>query len=376
MLLVSTALLARSFGAIMRQRPGMQVDRLLALNVSLSAKRYDTAEKRRAFYQRVEEFLAAVPGVASAAFTQTMPFTWGNAITLLPVGPSNVNEQNAPQVFYDSVSVDFFKTSGVPLISGRTFTGADDPQAPGVVVISAAAAKAFFGAENPLGRHLRGTNPAQPADFEIIGVVGDVLRTGLGQSQPPLQVYRPILQRSTAFATLLVAAQVRPDSLAKAVQQAVWRVDADQAIGSVTPVTRLVANSTTQQRLFLVLFGLFSSLALLLSAIGLYGLVAYGVAQRTREFGIRAALGASSGEVLGLVMRESGRLIVLGVSLGLLGALATARLLRQMVFETSIYDPGVFVLVPLFLALVAAAACILPARRAMHINPLAALHHD
>ena len=375
-LLVAAGLLGRSFGAILRQQPGMQIDRLLALNVSLSSKRYDTVDKRRDFYQRVEQAVAAVPGVASGGFTQTMPFTWGIPITLLPVGASNVNEQNVPQVFYDSVSVDFFKSTGVALLAGRTFAATDDPKAPGVVVISAAAAKMYFGDENPVGRRLRGTNPAQPAEFEIVGVVGDVLRTGLGQSQPPLQVYRPILQRPTAFATLLVRADVRPDSLAKSVQRAVWSVDADQAIGSVTPVTQLVSNSTTQARLYLMLFGLFAGLALLLSAIGLYGLIAYGVAQRTREFGIRAALGASSSEVLTLVLREGATLVGLGLGIGLIGAFAAARLLRQMVFETSVYDPVVFVLVPIMLALTATAACLIPAKRATRINPLEALRAE
>jgi putative ABC transport system permease protein len=375
-LLVAAGLLGRSFGAILRQPPGMQVDRLLALNVSLSAKRYDTVEKRRDFYQRVEQAIAAVPGVASGGFTQTMPFTWGIPITLIPVGQSNVNEQNVAQVFYDSVSVDFFKSAGIPLLAGRTFAGADDPKAPGVVVISAAAAKMYFGDENPVGRRLRSTNAAQPTEFEIVGVVGDVLRTGLGQSQPPMQVYRPILQRPTAFATLLVRTDVRPDSLAKSVQRAVWSVDPDQAIGSVNPVARLVSNSTTQARLYLVLFGLFAGLALLLSAIGLYGLIAYGVAQRTREFGIRTALGATSREVLALVLREGALLVGLGLGIGLIGAFAAARLLRQMVFETSIYDPMVFAVVPLMLALTAAAACLIPARRATRVDPITALRAE
>jgi len=375
-LLVAAGLLGRSFGAILRQQPGMRIDPLLALNVSLSSKRYDNSDKRRDFYQRVEQAVAAVPGVAATGFTQTMPFTWGIPITLTPVGASQVNEQNVPQMFYDSVSVDFFKATGIPLLAGRTFTTADDRKAPGVVIISSAAAKAYFGNENPIGRRLRSTGGAQPAEFEIVGVVGDVLRNGLGQSQPPLQIYRSIVQRPTAFATLLVQASVRPDALAKSVQQAVWSVDADQAIGSVNSVTRLVANSTTQPRLYLMLFALFAGLALLLSAIGLYGLVAYGVAQRTREFGIRAALGADSGQVLSLVLREGLALIAIGLGLGLVGAFAATRLLRQMVFETSVYDPAVFVAVPLTLAAVAAAACLVPAWRATRINPLEALRAE
>jgi ABC-type antimicrobial peptide transport system permease subunit len=159
-------------------------------------------------------------------------------------------------------------------------------------------------------------------------------------------------------------------------QRAVWSVDPDQAIGSVNPVARLVSNSTTQARLYLLLFGLFAGLALLLSAIGLYGLIAYGVAQRTREFGIRAALGATSSEVLSLVLREGALLVGLGLGLGLVGAFATARLLRQMVFETSVYDPAVFIVVPLMLALTATAACLIPARRATRVDPITALRAE
>jgi len=354
----------------------MRTDQVLTLGLSLSAKRYDTADKRRDFYLRVEEAVAAVPGVTAAGFTQTMPFTWGIPITLIPVGPGNLNEEKVPQAFYDSVSVDYFKTAGIPVVAGRTFQPGDDQKAPPVVLISAATAKRFFGGENPVGRRLRSSDPAQTTQFEIVGVVGDVRRTGLAANEVPLQIYRPIAQRPTAFASLMVLTSLRPDAVAKSVQQAVWRIDPDQAIEAVSPVGRLVANSITQPRLYLALFSLFAGLALLLAAIGLYGLIAYGVAQRTREFGIRSALGASSHEILTLVLREGAGLVGLGLALGLLGAVAGSRLLRQMVFETSVYDPVVFVAVPLVLALTAAAACLIPAQRATRVNPIEALRAE
>lgn len=376
MLLAGAGLLARSFATLLAKNPGLRTDQVLTLGVSLSDQRYDTADKRRAFYQRAEEAVAAVPGVSAAGFTQTMPFTWGTPNTLMPVGTSNVNERNLPSAFYDSVGADFFQAAGIPLVAGRTFTRADDQQAPGIVIISHATARRYFGTENAVGRRLRSTNPKQPAEFEIVGVVGDVLRTGLANNEIPLQIYRPLAQRPTAFASLMVHTSVRPDTVARAVQQAIWQVDSDAAIEDVQPVAKLVAGSVTQPRLHLTLFGLFAGLALLLAAVGLYGLIAYGVAQRTREFGIRTALGASPQDVLALVLRESAGLIALGVVLGLVGALASAQLLQQMVFGISTHDPLVFLAVTLLLTATAAAACLIPARRAVKVNPLDALRSE
>ena len=375
-LLVAAGLLGRSFVSVLAKKPGMRTDQVLTLGLSLSSKRYDTADKRRDFYLRVEQAVAAVPGVAATGFTQTMPFTWGIPITLVPVGASNVSDQTVPQAYYDSVGVNFFAAAGIPLVAGRKFTAADVPGAPATVIVSAATARRFFGRENPVGRRLRTTDPAQTTQFEIVGVVGDVLRTGLATTEVPLQIYRPLAQRPTAFATLIVHTQIRPEAVVKTVQQAIWSVDPDQAVEAVSPMTALISNSVTQPRLYLTLFALFAGLALTLAAIGLYGLVAYGVAQRTREFGIRTALGARPHEILRLVLDEGGRLIALGLVLGLAGAFPTARLLETMIFETSLHDPTIFALVPLLLGLVAALACWLPARRATRIDPMIALRAE
>ncbi len=376
MLLVGAGLLGRSFAGLLHKNPGMRTDQVLTLGLSLSDKRYDTADKRRALYLNVEEAVAALPGVVATGFTQTMPFTWGIPNTLVPVGPSNVDAHNVPTMFYDSVGAGFFRASGIPLVTGRFFTANDNQQGPPVVVISQATARRFFGDENPVGRRLRPADPAQTTQFEIVGVVGDVLRTGLANNEVPLQAYRPIAQRPVAFASLIVQTSVRPDTLAKAVQQAIWRVDPDQAIEAIQPVSQLVANTVAQPRLYLTLFGLFAGLALLLAAVGLYGLIAYSVTQRTREFGIRIAHGAGPREMLALVLGESLVLVGLGLAFGLAGAFAAARLLRQMLFGTAIYDPWVFTIVPLLLCLVTVAAGFISARRVVKANPLDALRAE
>lgn len=375
MLLVGAAVLGRSFSSILSKSPGMRTEQLLTVGLSLSGKKYGSPDKLRDFYRRVEESVAAVPGVASVGLTWTLPFTWGIPFTLFPVEHLGTPEADkAPQSFYDPVNADYHRTAGIPLLAGRLFTAADDQNAAPVVLLSESTARRLYGRTDVVGRFL--TNGSQSLKAEIVGIVGDVWRSGLASDTVPLQIYRPLPQFPPAFATLIVQTNVRPDALAKSVQQAIWSVDSDQAIGTVNTVDKLVTATMTQPRLYLSLFGLFAGLSLLLAGIGLYGLIAYGVAQRTREFGIRAALGASRADVLGLVLREGALLIGVGICTGLAGAFLGARLLRQMVYQTSVHDPVVFTLVPLVLAAVALLACYLPARRATRADPLVALRAE
>ena len=374
-LLAGTGLLGRSFLGLLNKKPGLDAGRLLSLTVSLSGKRYDSPARRWDFFSRAQTAVATVPGVQAAGFTQTSPFRWGIPVGFAPLRTDNaVAAADLPQAFCDSVSVDYFKAIGSPLLAGRTFTPADDTRSPPVVVLSETAARRYFGTENPLGRFLTPT-AGSPTRFEVVGVVGDVRRSGLA-ADTPLQVYCPLAQRTTAFATLMVRTTLRPATLTKAVQAALWRIDPDTPVSDVATMDTLVSRSVTQPRLYLTLFSLFAALALLLAAVGIYGLVAFSVEQRTREFGIRTALGASPHAVLALVMREGARLIALGLVLGLAGALAAARLLQTMVFDTSLHDPAVFLAVPVLLAAVAGLACWLPARRAAQVDPMVALHAE
>ena len=372
-LLTGTGLLGRSFLGLLHKKSGLDASRVLSLTVSLSAKRYDSPAKRWDFYSRVQTEVAALPSVQAAGFTQTSPFRWGIPVGFTPLRADNsATTSELPQAFYDSVDVDYFKTIGSPLLAGRGFTPADDAKSPPVVILSETAARRYFGAENPLGRFI---TPGAPARFEVVGVVGDVRRSGLA-ADTPLQVYRPLAQRSTAFATLMVRTTLPPATLTKSVEAALWRIDPDTPVSDVVTMDTLVSRSVTQPRLYLTLFGLFAALALLLAAIGLYGLIAYNVELRTREFGIRTALGASPRELLSLVLREGAMLIAAGIALGLTGALVTARLFQGMIFDTSVHDPTVFLAVPLVLAVIAALACWLPARRAAKVDPMIALRAE
>jgi putative ABC transport system permease protein len=372
-LLAATGLLGRSFIGLLQKKTGVDAERVLSLTVSLSAKRYDSPAKCWDFFSRAEVEVAAVPGVDAAGFTHTSPFRWGIPIGYAPLGTDNVFSTDGwPQAFNDSVSVDYFKAVGIPLRAGRTFTPADDHKARSMVIVSETAARRYFGIGDPIGRFL--TLGAQ-ARFEVIGVVGDVRRNGL-TSDIPLQVYRPLAQRTTGFATLMVRTALPPATLTKAVQSALWRVDPLIPISDIATMDTFVDRSVTQPRLYLVLFSLFAMLALGLAAIGLYGLIAYGVDQRTREFGIRAALGATPRAVLALVLREGTVPIFIGLAFGLIGAFLAVRSMQKMIFETALYDPLVFIAAPLLLTAIAAFACYIPARRATKVDPMIALRAE
>jgi putative ABC transport system permease protein len=379
-LLVGAGLLSKSFLSLLQNRPGMQTERVLSMVLSLSSQRYDTVDKRRDFYNRTIANVAALPGVQSASFTATTPFRWGIPVGFIPVGESQVRPDNIPQSLYDSVSLDYFNTTAIPLREGRLFTSADNAKAAPVVIISEGTARAFFGNQSAVGRRLTVPGSVQPGtqiplSLEIVGVVGDVRRAGLS-SEAPLQVYRPMEQRPTVFATLMVRTAVPAESLVNPIQKAIWAIDPDQPISQIATMDTLARNSLAQPRLYLSLFGVFAILAVGLAAIGLYGLIAYSVAQRTREFGIRLALGATREDVVRLVLGEGVRLTAVGVVLGLAGALVGAQVMAQMVYNTPVRDPVVFGAVTVLLVFVALAACLLPARRATRVNPIEALRTE
>jgi putative ABC transport system permease protein len=376
-LLVCAGLVWKSFAAITRVNPGIQIDNTLSMVLTLSPTRYDTGPKRADYYRQVLDRIGAVPGVESVAFTQTMPFTWGIPANFSIYGVPD-DAAKLPPAYYDSVSPSYFSTMHVPLIAGRTFVENDNDSSPKVIVLSQSAARKFFSTEDPIGKRL--TLPPlrqqpNPVVLEVIGVVGDVPRDGLN-SVTPYQAYATLNQRGWPFATLLVRSPLPVETLSQTIQRAIWEFNPGQTISNISPVKSLVKSSLTQPQLYLTLFSLFALLALLLAAIGLYGLIAYSVAQRTREFGIRFALGAQVRDVLQLVIGQGARLTALGLVLGLLAAAGVARLMETLLFRTKAYDPFVFAGVALVLALIGLLAALLPALRATKADPVAALRAE
>jgi len=376
-LLVCAGLVWKSFAAIVRVNPGIQIDKTLSMVLTLAPTRYDNSQKRTDYYRQVLERVSAVPGIDAAAFTQTMPFTWGIPATFSVYGSAD-DAAKFPPAFYDSVSPSYFGTMRIPLVAGRTFAETDDSKAPPVVVLSQSTAKKFFPGEDPIGKRLLlppSRQQPNPVPLEVIGLVGDVPRNGLN-ANTPYQVYASLNQRAWPFATLLVRSPLPVENLSQSVQRAVWEFNPEQTISNVVPVRTLVKQTLTQPQLYLTLFSMFALLALLLAAIGLYGLIAYSVAQRTREFGIRYALGAQVRDVLRLVMGQGARLTAFGLVLGLLAAAGVARLMETLLFRTTAYDPLVFGGVVFLLAIIGLLAALLPALRASKADPMAALRAE
>jgi len=376
-LLVCAGLVWKSFAAITRVNPGIQIENTLSMVISLSPTRYDTGPKRTEYFRQLLERVGAVPGVESVGLTQTMPFTWGIPATFSIYGLPD-DTAKLPPAFYDSVSTSYFSTMHIPLIAGRTFAETDNDQAPKVIVLSQSAVKKFFPTEDPIGKRLAlpSTRAQQsPAVLEIVGVVGDVPRNGLN-AQTPFQVYATMNQRGMPFASLLVRSPLPVETLSQTIQRAIWEFNPEQTISDVAPVRTLVKQSLTQPQLYLTLFSLFALLALLLAGIGLYGLIAYSVSQRTREFGIRYALGAQVGDVLRLVIGQGARLTAFGLVIGVLAAAGVARLMETLLFRTTAYDPLVFGGVVFVLAAIGLLAALLPALRATKADPVAALRAE
>jgi len=376
-LLVCAGLVWKSFAAITGVNPGIQIENTLSMVITVSPTRYDTGPKRTDYYRQLQDRIAAVPGVESVGYTQTMPFTWGIPATFSVYGLPD-DTAKLPPAFYDSVSTSYFSTMHIPLVAGRIFAETDNDQAPKVIVLSQSAAKKFFPTDDPIGKRLTlppSRQQTTPTVLEVVGIVGDVPRNGL-DSETPFQVYATFNQRGPAFATLLVRSPLPVETLSQTIQRAIWEFNPEQTISNVLPVRQLVKQSLTQPQLYLTLFSLFALLALLLAGIGLYGLIAYSVSQRTREFGIRYALGAQVRDVLRLVIGQGARLTAFGLALGLLAAAGVARLMETLLFRTTAYDPLVFGGVVFVLAAIGLLAALLPALRATKADPVAALRAE
>ncbi len=372
-LLVSTGLLLRSFDNLQAQDPGFQTENRLVFATPLPRARYDDAEKRVVFADEVLARLAAIPGVESAALTNMIPLEgsdeiWGfwKAANAVP----GANE-DASALCY-RITPGYFQAMGIPILVGRGIEGQDrSPEHP-VVVVSASLAKEHYGDENPVGQFIKFGRDADDPLVEIVGVVGDVMHYQLGQSSIP-QVYLPFHQRVTGNVSFVLKASLPPMVLAENVRDAIADVDQDQPVLGLQEAGTLINDAVSMPRFRTLLMSGFGLTALILAVVGLYGVVAYGVSQRTREFGVRMALGASRASVLGLIFRDGGPLVALGFTVGCIGALLLSRVLEAMLFGVGARDPVVFLVVPLVLALVAATALAFPAQRATRVDPVEAL---
>jgi putative ABC transport system permease protein len=295
---------------------------------------------------------------------------------MLTTDRSVLPPNTAVPIDWRTASPGYFKTMGIPLLRGRDFTDADGPPpAPPVTIISQATAKKFWGDANPLGRTLRRLADPRIA-FTIVGVVGDVRSTALTQESPAL--YYPMSWRVWPLMDVVVrtGSGGSPEALLPGIREKVHELDGELALAHVRTMDEWVSNSAAQPKLNTVLLSVFAAVALLIASIGIYGVLAYSVSQRTGEIGVRMALGASRQGVLRLIVREGMRVAVVGIGLGLLGGLALGRALSSLVFGVAVRDPLTFIGVGVALGSVALAACVLPALRASRVDPIVALRYE
>jgi putative ABC transport system permease protein len=312
--------------------------------------------------------IAAQPGVQAAAVATSVPFTADPAPHAFSVA-GRPRPADLPVANHAMVGPDYFRVMGIPLLRGRAFDGRDSAGAPGVVIVSQSLARQFFPGADPLGQRL---DLGRGGSHEIVGVAGDVKGSKLERGRS-LQTYEPFAQTPMWDFTVLVRGKTA--ALPAAIAQVIRRLDPEQPV-AVRPLDELVGDSLARQRFAMTLFLVFSAAALLLAGIGLYGVVAYTVGQRTAEIGIRRALGAQTGHVVRLVLGQGGRLIGLGLLAGLIGTLAVTRFLTPQLFGVGARDPLTLAFTALVLAGIAAMACWLPARRAARIDPMVALRTE
>jgi len=281
---------------------------------------------------------------------------------------------------YRAASPGYLQTMGIDLVAGRAFTPNDKADSPPVAVINETLARRYFGTQNPIGKRI---GLSRPIDWrEIVGVVRDVRNYGLAEEVKP-ECYLPFLQNapdylagSASWMVMVVRTESDPLGYVGAIKGALHKIDPDQPIASIRPMTAYLAQSVAQRRFNMLLLAVFAGLALVLAAVGIYGVISYSVAQREREVGIRMALGAQTGDVLGLIVRQGMRPALVGLLAGIFAAAAMTRFMRSLLFQVSAIDPLVFAAVALVLALVAAIACVIPARRATRLDPVIALRSE
>jgi putative ABC transport system permease protein len=374
-LLIGAGLLARTFIYLITVNPGFDPHHLLTLRISVSGNEYSKPEQQTAFFEQLLERVKALPAIQSADAGSGLPLLgWGSLRGTDVEGQPEAPPGLRPDVPCDAVGPSYFGTLRIPLLAGRAFSEKDRQGAPQVAIVNQAFARQFFPDQNVLGKHVRAGLRTGPWR-EIIGIVGNVKQLGLDHPESPA-IYLPYLQEPDSSMDALVRAAGDPLNSVADVKAAVRAVDANQPVYDVATMDQRLSESIAPQRFNALLVGMFALLALGLGAIGIYGVLAYSVAQRTHEIGVRVALGARRADVLALVVGEGMRLVALGMGIGLPGALALTRLLRSLLFGVKPSDPVTLLAVSVGLLLVASLACYLPARRATKIDPMVALRYE
>lgn len=381
-LLAGAGLMLRSFTRLQNTSPGFTADGVLHLEINPTYRRREDyrVEFMSPHYQKLLQEVATVPGVVAVAANNDLPFVgqkpWYRGEFAIQGQSIDDSKQN-PLVNYQAVSPDYFQVMQIPLLRGRAFTDRDNVRPEGqrdVAIINRRLAERMWPNTDPLGKRIN-CNEDGTGCAEIIGIVGDVKHNSLVE-EAGYDIYSSCFQSYAKQTHFVARTQGDPMAVANEIQRAIWRVAPDTGIFNVMPVTRLSANTVWQSRVWGLLFGIFSAIALVLAAAGIYGVMAYFVTQRTREIGVRIALGAQWPDVLKLILSSGMWLVAIGLMIGLLGAWALTRLMSTLLFEVSPTDPITFGAVALCVIFAALLACLIPARRAIRVDPLVALRYE
>ncbi len=380
-LLSCAGLLVNSFVKLTRVDPGFAPERIVSMQLFLRGQKYATGilpkpEPVLAFNESLLTRLRGLPGVESAGITHAMPmFDLPNDQTFFIEGQSSLSPGDRPHTQSISASPDYPATMGIRLIRGRFFSAQDTLQTPAVAVINATLARQYFAGQNPLGQRINvETNSNSSGWREIVGVIADV-SFALDRPVPP-QIYVPFSQAPSTQVNFVIRTSGDPTALLSSLKPLVYALDPNQPVAVVLSLPRLIDRSMTSKRLAIQLLTAFSVIALVITVVGIYGVIAYTVGRRTTEIGIRMALGAQARDVLRLVLSYGARLVGVGLGLGLIATFAVGRWLQSQLFQTSPYDPSTLIAITLVLSVITGFACWLPARRAMKVDPMVALRNE
>ena len=377
-LLIGAGLLINSFLRLRNIDPGFRSANLLTMKVVLPQPKYRELEKRTAFFSDVINRIEALPGVKSAAVTTNLPlYRQGDSIGIQIEGRPAPRPGEEIIITTRIVSPKFFETMGMRLLKGRTLTDQDKPNTPVAVVISEGMANRYWPGEDPIGKRLSPGTPERPEDWlQIVGVVNDVRQFQL-DAEPKPQMYLHYAQMGFFdVRDLVVKTEVDPASLAATVRRTVWEIDKDQPVSNISTMNEILGESIARQRFSMLLLAIFAGVAMLLAAVGIYGVMSYSVAQRRSEIGLRMALGAQKLDVLKLTVGQGLKLVLIGIGIGLVGAFLLTRLMSSLLFGVTATDPLTFVSISAILIGVACLASYIPARRATKVDPLIALRYE
>jgi len=375
-LLIGAGLMIRTLYLLRNANSGMDPRNVLTVTLGISREKYATVTQQNGFFNHVLEQIRALPGVELASAVDSLPLQGGSTQPVAVEGQPAVPMADQPEVAVRLIAPGYLRVMRIPLKQGRDFTEADNASARPVILVSASFARRFWPNENPVGKHVKLTFlPREPS--EVVGVVGDVRLNGLSVTEPVQTVYHAMAQNpQTTFMSLAVRTGLPPAGLISPVTEAIHRVDADEPVVGVQTMEAVADESIAQNRLNMILLSAFAGLALLLASIGIYGVQAYAVRQRTREVGIRVAMGARPAEVFRLIIAQGLRLAATGIVIGLAASFGLTRLMASQLYGLSATDPWTFIGVPIVLLTVAVAACFIPARRATRVDPVVALRYE